>query len=258
MTNHRVTLKTAARARTEMTVRTDDTGFGGLVILQDPDAFCYGVDAVLLAGFAAERAKNAKRIMDLGTGNGIVPLILAHKTKAPVLMGMDIQPGSLELARETAGINGLTDRLSFMECDVTDIPAELKGTFDAVTCNPPYKKSGSGLPGSNPAKHTARHETTAGLWDFLSAASMLLAPKGEAYMINRPERLTDLICFARDSGLETKELCFVSGHAGEAPNLVLVRMIKGGAPGVKVLEPLHVRETDGSYSSELLRIYERL
>ena len=115
-----------------MTVRTDDTGFGGLVILQDPDAFCYGVDAVLLAGFAAERAKNAKRIMDLGTGNGIVPLILAHKTKAPVLMGMDIQPGSLELARETAGINGLTDRLSFMECDVTDIPAELKGTFDAA------------------------------------------------------------------------------------------------------------------------------
>lgn len=240
-----------------MAVRADDTGFGGLVIFQDPDAFCYGVDAVLLAGFTAERLRNADRVADLGTGNGIIPLILAHKTDVSELVGVDIQPGSLELARRTAEVNGLSGRLSYIESDITKLPSGLNSTFSAVTCNPPYKKSGSGLPGKSPAKHTARHETTAGLSDFLEVMARLLKPRGEAFMIHRPERMTDLICFARTAGIEPKELCFVSGHRGEAPNLVLVRMIKGGAPGIKVLAPLHVRENDGRYSDELLRIYER-
>ncbi len=256
-----------------MTRRIDATGFGDLKIIQDPDAFCYGVDAVLLAGFAADilscGGKVPGRLMDIGTGNGIIPLILAHKTEIPELFGIDFQEHNIRLAGETAALNGLDGRMQFIHEDVAELldgsegeedgPGGLclKGTFDAVTSNPPYTKRQGGAVSLASAKALARHETTADLAMFLELAARLLREKGDLFLVHRPQRLVDLLTFGRQHRLEAKDLQLVSGHPGEKPNIVLVHMVKGGGAELHVLPQISVREADGQYTADLLRIYER-
>ena len=242
-----------------MAVRADRTGFGEIEILQDPEGFCYGVDAVLLAGYARqafeERGREPERLMDLGTGTGIVPLILSHTTGIPDLRGLERNPESFALAERNVERNGLEGRVRFYLGDAADeeLPARegLQGIFDAVTTNPPYVRRGAGTGGLSRAKAEARQETTAGLREFLLCARRMLREKGELFLVYRPERLTELCICGRETGMETKELLFVSGHAGEAPNLLLARLVRGGRPGVKIREPLAVREIDGSYTPEM-------
>ena len=161
--------------------RVDDTGFGGLKLIQKPEEFCYGVDAVILADFAARcagvslpsRARQAAHVtaVDLGTGTGIIPLILSHKTGWQQIIGVEVQKGSWERAVRNAELNGLEGRMKFIKGDVKDFGqswgAELKGKVDVVTSNPPYTQGLGGIKSANTAKAIARHETTAGLEDFI-------------------------------------------------------------------------------------------
>lgn len=245
-----------------MNLRLDETGFGSLKIFQNPQEFCYGVDAVLLAGFAAEGAAKKKhrcRIMDLGTGTGIVPLILSHKTEAALIGGIEVQRNSWQLAVKNAEYNGLSGRLQFYHDDVKNFShRELTGTIDVVTSNPPYTAGTGGIESSNQAKAIARHETTASLDDFVRTAASLLRDKGDFYMVHRPSRLVDICTSCRAYHLEPKELCFVSGKPLEKPNIILIHCTKNGNPELRILDPLSVHNEDGSYSQQILKLYEKL
>lgn len=261
--------------------RADDTGFGNLRLIQKPEEFCYGVDAVILADFASENAAvslPSRRLqqgrnscaaenglpdvtaVDLGTGTGIIPLILSHKTSWERLIGVEVQKGSYERALRSVRLNGLGTRLEFINNDVKDFGSlwgnELKGIVDVVTCNPPYTENTGGLKSTNTAKAIARHETTAGLEDFMSCAAGLLKPRGDFFMVHRPSRLVDICCTARKLGLEPKELRFVSPNREAAANIILVHMVKGGGRQLRVLEPLFVYGEDGCYTHELRKCYE--
>lgn len=244
--------------------RADDTGFGRLKLIQKPEEFCYGVDAVILADFAAKSAacgqQNEKAAaVDLGTGTGIIPLILSHKTRWNRLIGVEIQEGSYDRAVRNAALNRLEERLEFIRGDVKDFGSlwgnRLTATMDVVISNPPYTQGFGGLKNFNEAKAIARHEITAGLEDFIKCAAGLLKPRGDFFLVHRPSRLVDICCMARAVGLEPKEMCFVSPKEGEAANILLVHMVKGGGRQLTLLDPLFVYEKDGGYTEKLKECY---
>lgn len=245
-----------------MTLRLDDTGFGGLMLYQETDAFCYGIDAVLLAAFAADTAagkKNDCRIMDLGTGNGIVPLILSHKTRAAYIGGLELQEEAAALARRSAAYNHLSDRLHIICCNVRDFDAgETAGTFDVVTANPPYTAGSCGIESKSRAKALARHELAGSLEDFIALAARLLRDKGSFCMVHRPSRMADIMTLCRKHRLEPKELRLVSGRSGEKPNILLIHCCKNGRAELQVAPQIYVREENGGYSAEILAAYERI
>ena len=242
--------------------RIDEIGFGGLKLIQDEEDFCYGVDSVIVADFAARNCKRPPQaIVDLGAGSGVISLILAHKTGAERITGVEFQPAAAERAARSAALNGLEGRISILNEDVAQAgetwAAELKGSFDLAVSNPPYFPCGSGPASPRDAKAAARHETTAGLREFLGCAAYLLRPRGETFLIHRPSRLADVFCFGREVGLEPKEMRLVRPSAGADANMVLVHLIAGGGRELKVLPDLVVYGEDGGYTEELLRAYER-
>lgn len=236
--------------------RLDDTGFGLLRIIQSPDEFCYGVDAVLLSDFAD--CKEGSKVIDLGTGNGIIPLILSYKTKAKEIWGLELQENAYSRAVRSISFNGLSSRIHMQNGDVKEINQYFQAeTFDAVTINPPYVAQGGGLLNENNNRRTARHETTASLFDFLNAASTLLRNRGDLYLIHRPSRLVDLFYHCRSLNLEPKRIRLVSPRRGKEPNLVLIHCVKNGGAELKLLNPLYIYRKDGRYTKELLQIYGR-
>lgn len=241
--------------------RLDEIGFGGLTLIQKPEEFCYGVDAVILADFASKYSRRTFRFaVDLGTGTGIIPLILSSKTEIPSITGIEVQADSYNRAVRNSKNNGLEERVKFVHGDVKDYRTgwgrELQGTVDLVTSNPPYTAGSSGLTSSNPAKLIARHETTASLEDFMKCAAWILRDKGELFMVHRPSRIVDICCLGRQYGLEVKELQFVSPNREGKPNILLVHMVKGGGREAKMLPPLYVYDMEGRYTPELLAAYE--
>lgn len=282
--------------------RIDDIGFGGMKLIQKPKDFCYGIDAVLLADFTASRHKDKGRVklaVDLGTGTGIIPFIIYHKMKPEKICGIEFQKDSWSRACRSAILNGLQERISFINDDVGnfastassvfftssaasavyeasdgesgcggDFPKlrnrcaggwgeDFKGKTDIVISNPPYFESGGGLANDRTPKCLARHETSAGLRDFMACASYLLKPKGEFFMIHRPFRLADICCFGREAGLEPKEICFVSPKKNATPNLMLIQLVKGGGKELRFLDNICVYGDDGKYTPEVLKAYER-
>lgn len=239
--------------------RIDEIGFGGLKLVQDSDLFCYGTDAVLLAYMLWRDEITAgafDRIADLGTGNGVVPLILSAKTKAG-LLGIDVQKGAIALAKETAELNGLENRLAFIEGNVRDIRERAEpSSFDAVTMNPPYTGAGRGLASPNSAKAIARQEIEGTLSDFMDAAEYLLKPGGHLYIVHRPGRLTDIVENLRRLNIEPKEIQMISGKRGEEPNIVLVHAIKGGRNELRILPEISVRNDDGSFTEDMKAAYK--
>ena len=256
----------AAKVNIEEGERVDDTGFGQLRLIQKPEEFCYGVDAVILADFAAKNVVSAAvrngsdvTAVDLGTGTGIIPVILSHKTKWARITGLEIQEASFGRACRNVGLNNLEDRLSFINADVKDFGQtwgeDLKGKADVVTSNPPYTEGGGGLTSANSAKSIARHETTANLEDFIRCAAWLLKDKGDFFMVHRPSRLVDICCLGRKHGLEPKDMCFVSPNQNAAPNIILVHFVKGGGKQLKLHDPLYVYNLDGTYTEKLRECY---
>lgn len=254
--------KNTKKIMVEAGERVDSIGFGDLKLIQKPEEFCYGVDAVLLADFAASvcKRKNYDKIIDLGTGTGIIPLILSHKTDVKSLIGVELQENSWERAVRNAEINDLAGRIEFIRGDVKDFESiwgeELKGTVDGVVTNPPYFVRGGGIRCDDNAKSIARHETTATLEDFLRCGAYLLKDKGDFFMVHRPSRLADICYFGRKYALEPKTMRFISPRAGEIPNILLVHMVKGGGRELKFLPPMAVYGENGQYTEELLKAYE--
>lgn len=248
--------------------RIENTGFGNIKLIQDPEQFCYGVDAVILADFANSLYPAFKKAADLGTGNGIIPLILSHKNSEAHITGVEIQPDAADMAMRNCRLNGLEEKINFVVADVIDIadgklgesindPALCEGAMDMVTCNPPYFVKGGAIPSSSKAKFIARHETTAGVEDFIKAAEKLLKRKGHFFMVHRPSRLADIMYYCRKYGLEPKDMRMVVPKPGETPNILLIHCIKGGGRELNVMKELSVYNEDGSYSDEIEHIYER-
>ena len=248
--------------------RIENTGFGNIKLIRDPEQFCYGVDAVILADFANSLYPAFKKAADLGTGNGIIPLILSHKNSEAHITGVEIQPDAADMAMRSCRLNGLEEKINFVVADVADIAdgklgesikdlALYEGSMDMVTCNPPYFVKGGAIPSSSKAKFIARHETTAGVEDFIKTAEKLLKRKGHFFMVHRPSRLADIMYYCRKYGLEPKDMRMVVPKPGETPNILLIHCIKGGGRELNVMKELSVYNEDGSYSDEIEHIYER-
>lgn len=242
----------------------DSIGFGGMKLIQG-NGFRYGVDAVLLAAFTAGetggrgmKRRKAPHILELGCGNGIVSVILSHKIPESTLLGVEIQAEEAERACRNVKLNCLDKRIQIREADVTSLgETVLPEKFNVVVTNPPYFRRGGAIPNDASAKYIARHETSADLDAFIRAAAAQLDRDGELFMVHRPDRLVDICCSMRAQGLEPKELQMVMPFPETKPNILLVHGVKGGNSELRVLPPIHVRETDGRYSDLIQRIYER-
>ena len=235
--------------------RIDEIGFGNLRLIQKPEDFCYGIDAVLLATFAEIR--NHSSIIDLGTGTGVIPLILSSRSNADIT-GVEIQEYSYERGERSLLLNGLEDRIRLIHGDIKEIARNglvKLGGFDMVLTNPPYVKGNGGLKNKEMAKTIARHETSAGLAEFIGTAADLLKDRGDFYMVHRPSRLVDICCLCREQRLEPKRLRFVSPNVRSKPNLVLIHCVKNGRSELKLLNPLFVYHEQGGYTPEILHLY---
>ncbi len=234
--------------------RLDDLQRNGLSIIQKPGKFCFGMDAVLLSGFAA--AKPGQRVLDLGTGTGIIPILLSAKTKADQLVGLEIQHESAEQADRSVRLNGLEDRVKIVEGDLREA-AGLFGaaSFDAVTSNPPYMIDSHGLQNPDEALAIARHEILCSLEDVISQASKVLKPGGHFYMVHRPFRLAEIVFLMVQYRLEPKRMRLVYPRVDQEPNMVLIEGVRGGKSRMTVEKPLIVYGEDGKYTSEIYEIY---
>ncbi len=214
--------------------RIDDLQCKGYKIIQDLRGFCFGIDAVLLANFA--RVKPGEKVADLGTGSGVIPILLAAKTQASHIYGIEIQQESAETARRSVEMNDLQYKITILNTDIKNLGLP-KCSFGAVTSNPPYIKSGSGLVNPYSPKAIARHETHTPLESFIKTAADLLISKGRFYLVHKPSRLPEIFALLQKHKLEPKTLQFVQGSPEKPPSLVLVEATKDGNPGLKVLQP---------------------
>ncbi|MEG2246079.1 MAG: tRNA1(Val) (adenine(37)-N6)-methyltransferase [Romboutsia sp.] len=235
------------------TERIDDLQLKGLKLIQDTTGFCFGVDAVLLANFA--KVKKGAKIVDLGTGTGIIPTLIAGKSEASKIIGVEIQEEVYEMATRSVKLNNLEDRVKIINADIKTIDKELEvHGYHVVTSNPPYMHI-DGIKNPNDKKAISRHEVKCNLEDVIKAASRLTMPKGKFFMIHRPTRLVDIIDLGRKYKLEPKQIQFIHPRAGKAPNLMLVEFAKDGKPELKILDPLYVYGEDGNYTEELRAVY---
>lgn len=233
--------------------RVDDLMAGGLAIIQHPDVFCFSMDAVLLARFVTLPPRG--RIVDLCTGNGIIPLLLTTRTEAEII-GVEIQERLCDMARRSVALNGLEARVSILCRDLRTCTEVLPvGVFDVVTANPPYlPRDGADL-SANPHQAAARHELFCTLEDVVRVASRLVKSGGRVAFVYRPARLVELLALMRQHRVEPKRIRFVHPYADRPANLVLVEGIRDGGVELRVLPPLVVYRTEGTYTDEVLRIY---
>ncbi len=234
--------------------RIDELQRNGYRIIQKKDGFCFGMDAVLLSGFA--RAGKGARVLDLGTGTGIIPILMRAKTEAAELKALEIQPEVADMARRSVALNGLADTVEIVKGDICRA-SEIFGaaTFDVVTSNPPYKLAGHGLPNPDSAKAIARHEVLCTFEDVAREAARVLKPGGHFYLVHRPERLTELIALMQKYGLEPKRMKFVHPYINKEANMVLIDAVRGGKPYMRLEAPIIVYKEPGTYTDEIYDIY---
>lgn len=236
--------------------RIDDLQYRGLKLIQNTEAFCFGIDAVLLANFAD--VKKGDKVIDLGTGTGIIAVLLAGKTQASKITGLEIQPEMAEMALRSVKLNSQEHKIDIVTGDIKDAPGRFGlSSFDVVVSNPPYIPKGAGLVNPMDKKALARHEILCSLQDVIESASKLLVTGGQFAMVHRPERLVDILCLMRSCKIEPKYIRFVHPSPYKKANIVLVKGTKGGRPELKMLEPLYVYDEEGKYSNEINEIYCR-
>lgn len=238
--------------------KIEDLEYNGLKIIQTDDGFKFGTDAVLLADFARKHVDKCT-VLDIGTGTGIISILLAGKTRLNKIIGLDVQEQVCDMAKRSVALNDLQDKVEIVCADVKNIESIVeKHTVDVIVANPPYQKSNTGITGENEAETISRHEVLCTFDDIAKAAKYALRPKGEMYIIHRPERLVDIMCSLRDNGIEPKEIKFVEPHLGEKPNLVMIKAVKDGSPFLKILDTLVMYNADGGYTDEVLKIYGKI
>ena len=233
--------------------RVDDLQ-NGYYIIQDPRKFCFGMDAVLLSGFA--RVKKGEKVLDMGTGTGIIPVLLASKTVGEHFTGLEIQEECAEMAARSVKYNNLEDRVSIRQGDIKEAVSIFgAASFHVVTCNPPYMIGQHGIQNVNSAKTIARHEVLCTLDDILRESARLLTFHGRFYMVHRPFRLAEIFTKMTSYGIEPKRIRFVHPYVDKEPNMVLIEGSNKGRSRMQVDPPLIVYEKDGSYTGELLTNY---
>jgi len=234
--------------------RLDELHRNGYVIIQNPQKFCFGMDAVLLSGFA--KVKEGERLLDLGTGTGILPILLEAKTEGAHFTGLEIQPESVDMAQRSVKLNHLEEKIDIVTGDIKDA-SKLFGasSFDVITTNPPYMIGDHGLSSSNEAKAIARHEILCTLDDVLRESSRLLRPKGRFYMVHRPFRLAEIMNKMIRYGLEPKRMQLVYPFVDKEPNMALLEGLRGGNSRLQVEKPLIVYQKQGVYTDEIYDIY---
>lgn len=237
--------------------RIDDLEFKGLKIIQNEKGFCFGMDSVLLSDFA-KNMKNNSTVLDLGTGTGIIPILLCGKTNLKKVVGIEIQQDVANMAKRSSQLNNLQDRFEVVNTNIIDLKNIYeKQSFDVITTNPPYKKENTGITNENRTKLISRHEITANLEDFISISKDLLKDKGEFYMVHRPERLVDILSLMRKYKIEPKILKFVSPNKNKEPNLILIKGIKNANSFLKIEKNLYVYNENGEYTEDILKIYNK-
>lgn len=234
--------------------RLDDLQRNHLQIIQNPEKFCFGMDAVLLSGFA--KVKPKERVLDLGTGTGIIPILLSAKTAAGHLTGLEIQPESADMARRSVLLNKLEERIEIVEGDIKEA-SKLFGaaSFDVVTCNPPYMIGKHGLQNPDGPKAIARHEVLCTFEDVAREAARLLRPGGKFYLVHRPFRLAEIMGTLLSYKLEPKRMQLVYPYVDKEPNMVLLEASRGGNSRMTVEPPLIVYKEPGVYTPEIYDIY---
>ncbi len=234
--------------------RIDDLQRNHYRIIQDPGRFCFGMDAVLLSGFA--KAKQGDRVLDLGTGTGIIPILMEAKTSAKNLVGLEIQPDSADMARRSVRLNGLEKKIEIITGDIKEAESLFgAASFDVVTSNPPYMTEHHGITNPEAPKAIARHELLCSLEDVISQSSRLLKPGGNFFMVHRPFRLVDIFVLLREYKLEPKRMKLVYPFADKEPNMVLIEANRGGRSRMRVEKPLIVYKELGVYTEEIYDIY---
>ena len=234
--------------------RIDDLQRNHYKIIQDPERFCFGMDAVLLSGFA--RAKEGDRVLDLGTGTGIIPILMEAKTQAAHFTGLEIQHESADMAARSVSLNHLEGKIEIVTGDIKEAVSLFgAASFDVVTCNPPYMTEHHGLTNPEAPKAIARHELLCTLEDVISQAARLLKPGGNFYMVHRPFRLVDIITLLRTYGVEPKRMKMVYPFVDKEPNMVLIEANRGGRPRLSVEKHLIVYKEPGVYTDEIYDIY---
>ncbi len=233
--------------------RIDDLQINNLKIIQNPKGFCFGIDAVLLANFVSLK-KNAK-VVDLGTGTGIIPILLAGKSETSHITALEIQEEVANMAQRSIQLNNIEDRIKILNMDLKDAEKVLEvNSYDVVTSNPPYMHS-EGLINTEDKKAISRHEVKCSLEDVIRTASRLLKHNGRFFMVHRPIRLADIMVYCRQYKLEPKKIQFIHPTYGKKPNLLLVECIKAAKPELKILDPLYVYNEEGKYTAEIFHTY---
>ncbi len=234
--------------------RLDELQRNGYQIIQSPHRFCFGMDAVLLSGFA--RVKPGELVLDLGTGTGIIPILLRGKTEGRHFTGLEIQEESADMARRSVALNHLEQEISIVTGDMKEA-AEIFGaaSFDVVTSNPPYMTGSHGLLNPEEPKAIARHELLCSLEDVIKAAARVLRPRGRLYLVHRPFRLAEIFTVLVQYGLEPKRMRLVYPYVDKEPNMVLLEAVQGGRSWITVEKPLIVYEKQGVYTKEIYEIY---
>lgn len=235
--------------------RVDELQRKGYKIIQDPAKFCFGMDAVLLSAFAS--AKPGDKVLDLGTGTGIIPILMEAKTDAAHLTGLEIQESMAEMAQRSVKLNHLEEKIDIVQGDIRDA-SKIFGasSFDIVTSNPPYMIEHHGLKNPTDAKSIARHELLCSWKDIVSEAAKLLKVRGHFYIVHRPFRLVELLSELSAAGLEPKTMRLVYPYVDKEPNMVLIEAIKGGKSRLKVERPLIVYKEPKVYTDEIIDMYQ--
>lgn len=244
--------------KTEVTIhsqeRLDELHRNGYHIIQDPGRFCFGMDAVLLSGFA--KVKRGERALDLGTGTGIIPILLEAKTAGEHFTGLEIQPESADMAERSVAYNHLEDKIDIVTGDIKDA-SNIFGasSFDVITTNPPYMIGNHGIRNDQDAKTIARHEVLCSLDDILRESAKILPQGGRFYMVHRPFRLAEIMSKMVEYKLEPKRMKLVYPYIDREPNMVLIEGLRGGKSRITVEKPLIVYREQGVYTDEIYDIY---
>lgn len=234
--------------------RLDDLQRNHLRIIQNPEKFCFGMDGVLLSGFA--KAKAGDKALDLGTGTGIIPILLAAKTEAAHLTGLEIQPESADMAKRSVLLNHLENRIDIVQGDIREASGIFgAAVYDVVTCNPPYMIGQHGLQNPDAPKAIARHEILCTFEDVAREAAKVLRPGGKFYLVHRPFRLAEIIETLLRYKLEPKRMQLVYPFVDKEPNMVLLEASRGGNSRMTVEKPLIVYKEPGVYMPEIYDIY---
>jgi tRNA1(Val) A37 N6-methylase TrmN6 len=228
----------------------------GYKLIQKKDTFRFGVDAVLLADFADIKKKDS--VLEMGTGTGIIPILVHAKKNPAKIVAIEIQEDMAEMASRSMAYNNLQNNIQVKCMDLKDAPNSFgKAIFDCVVTNPPYVKKECGINNPLESKAISRFEIMCKLEDVVNTAKLMLRTGGKLFMVHRADRLVDIIYTMRNSDMEPKRIRFVHPAIGKRPNLVLIEGVRGGKPELKFMDPLYVYDNKGGYTEEIHRIYGR-